>query len=332
LGSVPSTLADNSVSYKGPALNFRPAGGPLSFGLQTGATTTLEVHSSGTLVTYNDGLDSSQVQTIMIPSGAVYLSLTLVFTIAANASAKYSGGTYGVKASLDTSRPYSVCFHKAFAPATQVRQALAQVFESFVLPLHRATFAHLSEGDYLLHEFDGNLHFSFGAYTGLDQVLYAGQSSADVMKAFGSPLATFSVQEKPEIDASASLDFSVQYANHFEALLSRSGVAGRLHLYRSSQRDSSGTIKAGLTFDGNTSAKLTPERQISRPVLSLQPEVPTRRAERPSLKSSLAAEPQLNSTSTLQKRLISRPPGSIAQMASKQTWRRRLRRSRRARC
>jgi hypothetical protein len=62
-----------------------------------------------------------------------------------------------------------------------VREALAESFTAFVLPFHAETLQQMCNGDLLQYAFDGNLHLAFGAYAGLDKVLYAGQSSVDVL-------------------------------------------------------------------------------------------------------------------------------------------------------
>lgn len=261
LGRVPASASKTSVSYGGPAASWNPGGGPVQFGLQGGASGVLEVITSGDLVAYTDGLDSPQQKSIAVPPNVAYLKLTLNFNISANATASYSGGSYGVTAALDTSAAYAISFCKAFSPATLLGTAIGQAFQSFVLPLHKDTLAQMSNGDFLLHEFDGNLHISFGAYAGLDQVLYAGQSSVDVLKTFGTPLATLSGGVQPEIKANVSLDFAFQYATKFEALLSKTGGTARLHLFRSQTATTATTLKAGLTFDGNVTAGITSNAQ-----------------------------------------------------------------------
>jgi hypothetical protein len=267
LGSVPTGAGRSNVSYTSPAASWTPGGGPVQFGLQGGASGALEVVTSGDLIAYTDGLDSPQQKSIPIPANLAYLKLTLNFNISANVSGNYSSGPYGVKAALDTKDTYAITFCKAFAPSTLVVNAIAQTFESFVLPLHKDTLAQMSDGDYLLHEFDGNLNLSFGAYVGLDKVLYAGQSSADVLKAFGSPLATLSAQTKPEIKAGVTLDFSFQYATKFEALLSKIGRTARLHLFRSKNATTSTSLMAGLTFNGNTTANIASKTQTLQDTL-----------------------------------------------------------------
>jgi len=182
LADVPADKAKTAFGYKGPATAWNPGRGPVKFGLQSGAGGTLQVVTSGDLVSYMDGLESPQKKSVPVPSGTAYVSLTLRFNISANAAGSYSGGAYGVKAALNTAETYAVTFCKAFTPATNVRAAIAQTFESFVLPLNQDTLSFLNDNDYLLHEFDGNLHLSFGAYAGLDKVLYAGRGCADVFR------------------------------------------------------------------------------------------------------------------------------------------------------
>jgi hypothetical protein len=256
LANVPSSAATSTVTYTSPSASWSPGGGPVQFGLQGGVTGTLAVVTNGTLLSYTDGLDSPQTKTVPVPANTAYLSLTLKFNISANVAGKYSAGAYGVTASASTADSYSITFSKAFLPTTPVRTALAQVFQEFVLPLHLQTLEQMAVNDFLLHEFDGNLHLSFGAYAGLDQVLYAGQSSADVLKAFGSPLATLSASTKPTVTLGAKLDFSYQYATLFQALLSKLDGVARLHIYRSENATSSTNLTAGLTFDANTTASI----------------------------------------------------------------------------
>jgi hypothetical protein len=261
VGRVPASASKTSVTYDGPAASWSPGGGPVQFGLQGGASGALEIVNTGALISYTDGLDSPQQKSIAVPPNVAYLKVTLNFNISANASASYSGGSYGVTAALDASAAYAISFCKAFSPDTLLGAAIGQAFQSFVLPLHKDTLAQMSDGDFLLHEFDGNLHLSFGAYAGLDQVLYAGQSSVDVLKTFGSPLATLSGGVQPEIKANVSLDFAFQYATKFEALFSKASGMARLHLFRSQTATTAATLKAGLTFDGNVTASITSNAQ-----------------------------------------------------------------------
>jgi hypothetical protein len=261
LANVPSSAATSTVTYTSPSASWSPGGGVVQFGLQGGVTGTLAVVTSGTLLSYTDGLDSPQTVNVPVPQNTAYLSLTLKFNISANVATNYSGGEWGVKAAASTADSYSITFSKTFAPNTTVRVALPQVFKGFVLPLHPQTLAQMSPNDYLLHEFNGNLQLSFGAYFGLDQVLYAGQSSADVIQTLGSPLATLSAQTKPEIELGINLNFQYGYTCLFEALLSKINGAAGLQLYRSKNATTSTTLTAGLTFNANTQASITSHAQ-----------------------------------------------------------------------
>lgn len=256
LADVPADKAKSAFSYKGPATAWNPGRGPVKFGLQGGAGGALQVVTSGDLVTYTDGLESNSKKSVAVPGGTAYVSLTLRLNISADAAGSYSSGAYGVKAALNTAETFAVTFCKAFPPATNVRAAIAQTFESFVLPLNRDTLSFLNDNDYLLHEFDGNLHLSFGAYAGLDKVLYAGRGPADVIRALGSPLATVTTGARPAIKLGVNLDFAYQYATTYEALLSKAGGSAKMHLYRSANARTSTTLSADLAFDANLSARM----------------------------------------------------------------------------
>ena len=255
LGTVPPNFVGGDVKYSGPAVTF-PLG-PITFGLQANAGVSLTLRTYGVLTTFQDGLEQPVQRNIAVPAGLAYLALTLDLNISGNATFAYSGGAYGVTAEFDATRTYAISYYKAFSTSIPLREALSAVFESFVLPLHKETFKHLAVGDYLLHEFDGNLHLAFGAYAGIDTVVYAGQSAVDLSKTRLSPLATFSIQAKPEIKASANLAFSLQYSSQFEALLSRTDGGGRLHLFRSSKRDAQTKLTGGMTLSLNASVALT---------------------------------------------------------------------------
>ncbi|SDF81351.1 hypothetical protein [Terriglobus roseus] len=298
LSTVPN-MQKTSVAYSGPQHQLTLPDSVMIFGLQTSAsgsvdtqtTGSLDILNSGDLGSYTDGLDSPETKSIPLPQGFSYVRLSLKFSLSANVSAKYSGGAYGVKASADTKDTYSITYCKAFPPTTKVIDAIGKTFESFVLPFTSHTLNAMQNGDYLFHDFDGNLNFAIGAYTGVDQVLYAGQGTADVFKAFGSPLATVSASVKPEISASASLDFKMAYEARFEAVLSKIGNAGRLHLFKSDKRSSTTTLAAGLTISLNAGVDL--KEKVSDHLAALKTSVVNRVSDptgKQTLQSVLDAE------------------------------------------
>lgn len=263
MSSVPASANIAKVSYTSPNASWAPANGPVTFGLSGGVGGQFEIVLSGDLVPYTDGLDSPKQTSVPVPPHTAYTRLTLNFSISVQLSGNgsFSGGAYGVKGSTSSTDTYAITFCKAFDPSTPVKTAIALTFQSFVLPLNADTMTLLSSGDYLLHEFEGNLILSFGAFAGIDQVLYSGQSSADILSVNNSPLATLSAQAKPEIKANVELDFTFQYATKFEGLVSRIGSLGKLHLFRSSKADATVSVMAELTFNGNTTAKIQSNAQ-----------------------------------------------------------------------
>jgi len=263
MSAVASSASTTQVSYTSPNASWAPAGGPVTFGLSGSASGKFEIVLSGNLVPYTDGLDNPKQTSVTVPPHTAYTRLTLNFSITAQVSGNgsFSGGAYGVKGSASSTDTYAITFCKAFDPSTPVKTAIGLTFQSFVLPLNSDTMTLLDSGDYLLHEFDGNLNLSFGAFAGVDEVLYSGQSSADVLSVNNSPLATLSAQTKPEIKADVELDFTFQYASKFESLVSKIGTTGKLHLFRSSKADATTSLMAGLTFSGNTSAKIQSNAQ-----------------------------------------------------------------------
>jgi hypothetical protein len=257
LADVPASKGKTAVSYGGSTISWRPDGAPVTFGLKAGGGGALQiVTSGGNLVAYSDGLDSPKKKSIVVPSGLAYVNLSLNFNLSADVAGTYSGGLYGVTAALSDTVTYAVTFCKAFAPTTNVQTAIAQTFESFVLPFNQNTIAYLNNNDYLLYEFDGNLHFSFGAYAGLNKVFYAGRAPAEVLQVQGSPMATLTGGVEPLVRLGANLDFSFQYATAFEALLAKSPATARLHIYRSANRTATTSLTVGLTFDSEVTGRI----------------------------------------------------------------------------
>ena len=253
---APATGA-TAVTFTSDAASWNPAGSAVTFGLQGGAACSLEILNGGSLGTYTDGLDAPTLQQVPVPSGHAYVRLMMSFNLSANVSGAYSGGAYGVTAELTTKDSYCVTFCKAFLPSTKVSAAIAQTFQSFVLPFRERLLLDMDEGDHLWYEFDGNLGLAVGAYAGLDKVLYAGNGTADLLQLNGSPLATLGASIKPEVKLAAAMDFKMDYASRFEALLSKTGTTGRLHLCRSEKLSDTVTASAGLTINVNAGVTLT---------------------------------------------------------------------------
>lgn len=256
LSGVAANASSSKVSFTSPDASWKL--GDIGFGLSGGATGKFDVVLAGDLVAYRDGLDNPKKKSVPVPPRAAYTRLTLSFSLSVKASGtgSFSGGEFGVKGSADSKTTYAVTFCKVFDPSVLVKDAITQTFQGFVFPLHPNSLANLADGDFLLYEFDGNLKLSFGAFTGINDVLYAGQSCIDVLSVKGSPLATLVPQAKPDIRAGAELDLSFQYTSAFEALLSKLGTTGTMHLFRSNRATVTTSVLAGLTFNGNVSAKL----------------------------------------------------------------------------
>ncbi len=255
IGLVPDTDA-TAIKYTSDAASWSPAGCAVTFGLQGGAACSLQIVNSGNLGKYVDGLASPTLVEVPVPPGHSYVKLMMSFNLSANVSGTYSGGDYGVTAKLNTKDTYSVTFCKAFIPITKVGVAIAQTFEAFVLPFRERLLQDMEDGDYLWYEFDGKVGLAVGAYVGLDTARYAGNGSADLLQLNGSPLATISASVKPQVKV-AAMDFKLTYDSRFNAVLSKVGTSGRLHLLKSDQLSESSTAKAGLMINVNATVTLS---------------------------------------------------------------------------
>ena len=101
LSQVPSGKTKSSVNYNGSERKWQPAKGPVTFGLLATARGTVEILSSGQILTYTDGLETQTQKSVAVPSGTAYVKLTLNFTLGGTATANWSSGAYGIKSSAD---------------------------------------------------------------------------------------------------------------------------------------------------------------------------------------------------------------------------------------
>jgi hypothetical protein len=242
--------------------------GDFSFTLSGGVTGKLSAITSGKLLSYTDDLPTEAIfgaappdkkkeaKSIPVPPGAAFIGLEMDFQIQGGISANITEGVYGVCGSVNSKDTFTVAFYKRCNPAEKLIDAIATAFADFVLPLHAETFSNLKVGDYLHHNFNGNLQVGLGASIGYDKVFYAGQYKADIPDTAGALKLTLST--KDEFQAGAKLAFQLEYAGTFEALLWKDAAnSGRLHLYRSQTQDVSLGLNLGVTLAGDPKACMT---------------------------------------------------------------------------
>ncbi len=243
--------------------------GEFSFTLSGGVTGKLSVIKSGKLLSYTDDLPTEvtfgpaptakkkdDTKSIPVPPGAAYIGLEMDFQIQGGISANFTEGVYGVCGSVNSKDTFTVAFYKLCKPADKLRDAISAAFSDFVLPLHAETLGNLKVGDYLHHNFNGNLQVGLGASIGYDKVFYAGQYKADIPDTADALKLTMSA--RAEFQAGAKLAFQLEYAGTFEALLWKDAPGtGRLHLYRSQTQDVSLGLNLGVTLAGDPKACAT---------------------------------------------------------------------------
>ncbi len=211
------------------------------------------------------GLDTKKASdcdaSIKVPDGAAYVCLELDFNIQGGISATYSQGVYGVSGSVNSTDTFSVAFYKKCGPSDKLGPAIASAFSDFVLPLHAQTLSNLKLGDYLHHNFNGNLQVGLGASIGVDKVLYAGQYKADIPDTGGAVGIKLSAQ--PEFQAGAKLAFNFEYDGTFEALLWKDAAnSGHLQLHRSRKQDVCLGVTAGITLIAAPTASAVVNSQL----------------------------------------------------------------------
>jgi hypothetical protein len=246
--------------------------GDFTFGISGGASCSISVLSQNQALipkytktfptTIGTGLDTSTnsktTGEIDVPAGQYYVVVELDLTLAANGSAKVQLGEVGIQGTASTNDTYTVRFCKNVPGAMLLKDALAQAFAGFVLPLHSQTYQHLQPGDYLYHNFNATLNLGFGATFGLNEVYFSGQYKAQIPN---SPAAvpTVTTSAKVALQANASLGTTFKYTDSFEAMLWKTDPnAGRLHLYRNHSTDATFNVGATVTVIADPAVSISP--------------------------------------------------------------------------
>jgi hypothetical protein len=230
-----------------------------TFSLSGGTSGKVSVVKSGDLLTYTDGFavemgtglstttNAHPDKSIQVPANSAFVCIELDMSLKGGISAQYTSGVYGVSGSASSNDTFTIAFYKKCRQTDLLRTALGAAFSDFVLPLHSRTLSSLKPGDYVHHNFNGNLQLGLGASIGLDKVLYAGQYKADIPDTASA--MTINTKARPEIQAGAKLTFSFEYDGSFETLIwKETANSGRLHLYRSSTQDLSLGLPVGVTL------------------------------------------------------------------------------------
>jgi hypothetical protein len=254
-----SSLAAPGAEFKA-ALTFSKGGQwvlpdlPLTFSVSANASADVAILTSGPLFQYTDGLTNPQQVTVNVPAGTAYIKIEFEVGVQGNLSAQANlSATVGVSGSAQAGVNFKVGYYKAISPTTTVENAIIQTVQSFTLPFHNATLRSLGNGDYLYHNFAGNLALGFGVNFGVNGTLLTARSVQEVIKAFGSPIASASLGASPKFKASAGIDLSYKHMDFFEMLLHRTTTAtadtAEVHLFRADKSNFSLGFDAAINVD-----------------------------------------------------------------------------------
>jgi hypothetical protein len=266
--ALPPATAPSKLNYQSGPQSW--TAGAFTFGLSGGVCGSIQVIQPGAdLLTYTktfattigDGLNTTAnaSNTAKVESGTAYfLAVELDLSLGASVAATVPAlGPIGISAKGSGSTTFAVRFCKQVSGATLLKDALAQAFQGFVLPLNPQTYQSLRPGDYLFHQFDATLNLGFGATVGVNQVFLSGESKAALPGApAAAPSATLSAEVA--VNASGSLGVGFQYTNSFEALLWKTDDStGHLHLYANHSADPSFTAGATAALILNPKVNLS---------------------------------------------------------------------------
>ena len=219
---------------------------------------TIQITKSGPIFSYLEG-DRQEPFEVAVPEGHVYVSVSFEVTLEAGGKFAYSGGNFGVKASVTHDDSLRVVHHCCFPETRTVQDAIRDAFERFKLPLIPQSIAGLDENDLLELEFSGKLSLGAGLTYGLNPIQIGGRSAGEISRSIGSPFAQSALEWNPTLEAAASFAIRYEHEDTFRFVFARDMARGKSAIAltilrsdrttRTTQETVGVTIDPGLKFD-----------------------------------------------------------------------------------
>jgi hypothetical protein len=231
-----------------PSWNIPGVGGQtvgITLSVKPAATCTLTILKPGdTLFTYMTGEDGKETP-VKAPADTYYISLGLSCSVAVDAGAKWSSGSFGLSGNISTTDQFKVANYYAVPGFTRLGAAVEQAFANFVLPFHAASIQRLPAGDYVDFEFIGKLALGFGATYGFSGTFLGGQSKGEVTKSFSTPMGKAVVSAAPSYQVGAAFKLQYSHNDAFRVVAGRTASGATLYLLR---KHASGFNTIGITL------------------------------------------------------------------------------------
>ena len=200
----------------------------------------------------------------------------------------YSGGNFGVKASLTHDDTFRVVHHCCFPETLAVHEAIRNAFERFKLPFIPQSIAALEQNDLLDFEFIGKLSLGAGLTYGFSPIQIGGRSAGDIDRSTRNPLIESGLAFSPTLQAAAEFAIRYEHEDAFrfvfaaEPSLGKGAVALTILRSDKSSRTTQETagilIDPGLKFDFGSHAPKALAAAASRLVSHLDDEKRARAA------------------------------------------------------
>jgi hypothetical protein len=262
ISSVPAGSVSTDFTFsEAPSWQITQAVG-ITLSINPAASSKLTfVQPGGTIFSYTTA-DGAETNPVNAAPGRFYVCITLGFSLALDAGAKFSSGNFGVSGDLSTDAELHVSYYHAVDGAMTLGDALGEAFSGFVLPFQSAGISAMPGGDYLDFDFLGKLALGIGATYGLSGLFFAGRSQGEVLAAFESPLGSGLVSAAPSFQAGAAFQVQYSHAGAFRVVVGRTHDAASnsasLYLFRADIASLTTTETLGITLSANAQFQLDP--------------------------------------------------------------------------
>ncbi len=236
----------------------------ISFGLTGSAGCEMEIVTKGHCVEYLDNLDATSKTGLPAGdySGAVYVKLSLNFTISGNVSGSGSVGALGISGNAKGSVGSSFVFAHKIKCGTLLKDAITESFSRFVFPFEPSCAIDMAAGDIAQVTFSGSMSYGIRLSYGIDTCKFSAPSVKTVLDSCSKGAASLALPTAT-VDISASANLDCTHSDDFTAIVQKTDAANAfLYLMRARKSDVSGGAGVGaqITIGGAPGLKLDQQK------------------------------------------------------------------------
>ena len=257
IGQCPAGMKlDFSFSH---GANWKTSTG-ICFGLTGSAECCLEIVSSGAVLSYLDGVDSTAKASMPSGSypGAVYVKLSLSFNISGKISGAGKVGALGISGNAKASAGTNFVFAHRAAAGVLLKDAIGEALNSFVFPFEPNCSLQIPAGDLAQVTFSGCLSYGLELSYGLGSYSFTAPSVTNTLESCTKGMASLTMPSV-SVDIGADFNLGLTHSDDFTAIVEKLDAKDAfLYLMRAHKNEVTvdASLGAQVTVDAMPTVKL----------------------------------------------------------------------------